>query len=117
MNYKRIKKLFLKHEYDNILDAIFMSNYNPRIANPTEMLYKAINTPIQIKVKRNQQIGGILKSFDSHMNVLLENVTYSYSIPDEANEGNYKVVMEELPSVLVRGDNIVFIEYKPNASE
>ena len=90
-----------------------MSYSNPRNPNPTDTLYKALNTTIQVRVKRNQTISGQLKSFDAHMNILLENVTYTYGVPDETNEGKYKNIGEDFPSVVIRGDNIVFIEYNP----
>lgn len=87
-----------------------MSTPGYRIPNPIETLQKALNQTVNIRVKRNRTFTGILKSFDIHMNVLLENVLYQYI--DEVEEGNETKIEEKFPTVVVRGDNIIFIEYK-----
>jgi small nuclear ribonucleoprotein len=86
-----------------------MSSSSYRIPNPIETLQKAFNQNVNIRVKRNRNFTGILKSFDIHMNVLLENVTYYYT---NEEEGKQTKIEEEFPSVVVRGDNIIFIEYQ-----
>jgi len=74
-----------------------------------EQLHKSVNKEIQIKVKRNRIFRGTLKSFDQHLNILLENVTYKYKMEDE--QKNSKDFEEKLDQIVLRGDNVIFIEF------
>ena len=81
---------------------------NPsRSVNPIESLYKSLNKEILIKVKRNRSFKGTLKSYDNHLNVLLEPCAYTYQKMD--GEGNKTEVNEDLNQIILRGDSIVFI--------
>ena len=66
---------------------------------PLDTLGKALNNPVIIKLKYNKEFRGILKSFDMHMNLVL----------DEAEELEDGEVIRKLGIVLIRGDNIVYI--------
>lgn len=64
---------------------------------PLDVLGSSIDKRILVKTKRGEDITGILKAFDSHINIWL----------DEAKiEGEKDLV---LGKVLIRGDNIVYI--------
>ena len=64
---------------------------------PLDVLGSSIDKRILVKTKRGEDITGILKAFDSHINIWL----------DEAKiEGEKELV---LGKVLIRGDNIVYI--------
>ncbi len=64
---------------------------------PLDVLGSSIDKKIIIKVKTGEDVIGILKAFDSHINIWLD---------DAKIEGEKEV---KLGKVLVRGDNIVYI--------
>lgn len=65
---------------------------------PLDVLGSSEGKRIIIRVKSGEEIMGILKAFDSHINIWL----------DEAEtKGGEKEV--KLGRVLVRGDNIIFV--------
>jgi small nuclear ribonucleoprotein (snRNP)-like protein len=88
------------------------SNPNPRFPNPIDNLYKALSKPVQVRIKRNRTFSGILKSIDTHMNILLENAVYSFTKDEEGKDP--EIIKEEFESIVIRGDNVLFIEYNPN---
>ncbi|MBI4176261.1 MAG: hypothetical protein HY518_03585 [Candidatus Aenigmarchaeota archaeon] len=64
---------------------------------PLDVLGSSVDKRIIVKTKNGEDIIGILKAFDSHINIWL----------DEAKiEGEKEV---KLGKVLIRGDNIVYI--------
>lgn len=67
---------------------------------PLDVLGSAENKRIIIQVKNRDKITGILKAFDSHLNIWLEET----EVQSADGESNTK-----LGTVLVRGDNIVII--------
>ncbi len=67
---------------------------------PLDVLGSAENKRIIIQVKNRDKITGILKAFDSHLNIWLEEA----EVQSADGENNTK-----LGTVLVRGDNIVII--------
>jgi len=64
---------------------------------PLDVLGNSIDKRILIRTKKGEDIVGVLKAFDSHINIWLE---------DAKIQGESEV---QLGRVLVRGDNIVFI--------
>ena len=64
---------------------------------PLDVLGSSLEKRILIRTKRGEDIVGVLKAFDSHINIWLEEASIS---------GENEV---SLGKVLVRGDNIVFI--------
>lgn len=67
---------------------------------PLDVLGSSENKRILIQVKNRDRVIGILKAFDSHLNIWLEDA----EIQSADGENNIK-----LGTVLVRGDNIVLI--------
>ncbi len=67
---------------------------------PLDVLGSSENKRIIIQVKNRDKITGILKAFDSHLNIWLEEAEV------QSNDGESNV---KLGTVLVRGDNIVLI--------
>ncbi|MBI4020099.1 MAG: hypothetical protein HY367_02095 [Candidatus Aenigmarchaeota archaeon] len=64
---------------------------------PLDVLGSSVDKRIIVKTKNGEDVTGILKAFDSHINIWL----------DEAKiEGEKEV---KLGKVLIRGDNIVYI--------
>lgn len=64
---------------------------------PLDVLGSSLDKNIIVKTKFNESITGVLKAFDSHINIWLE----------EARIQGEKEL--SLGKVLIRGDNIVFI--------
>ena len=67
-------------------------------ARPFDLLNNSIGSKISIRLKDAQEVKGTLRSFDVHMNLVLENAK-------ETNPEGSK----EYETVLVRGDNILFV--------
>ncbi len=74
---------------------------------PIDYLKSSINKVILIKVKRNRLFRGQLGGFDDHLNLYLENTSQIFEYQDE--EGNIREEHENLGSIVVRGDNVIFI--------
>ena len=68
-------------------------------SRPFDELIKARNKRVMIELKNNKQIVGTLKSFDSHVNVYLDNA-------EELENGEVK---RKLGSTFLRGDTIILI--------
>ncbi|MFW9782174.1 MAG: LSM domain-containing protein [Candidatus Heimdallarchaeota archaeon] len=74
---------------------------------PIDYLKDSINQIILIKVKRNRLLRGFLISFDEHLNVYIRDAQQIFEYQDE--EGNIREEHEELGDIVIRGDNIIFI--------
>ena len=78
--------------------------------NPIEQLAKSLGKTVLIKVKRDRLFSAKkLLSFDQHLNLYLEGCTQLYEV--ENDKGELEEVKEELGNILIRGDNIIFIEF------
>ena len=77
--------------------------------NPIEELQKSLNKVILIKIKKNRLFRGVLLSFDQHLNLFLDDCTQIYELENE--KGELQEEREELGEILIRGDNVVFIEF------
>jgi len=78
-----------------------------RSNRPIDYLKDSIDKIILIKVKRNRLFRAELKSFDEHLNVYVNRAQQIYEYQDE--EGNIREEHEELGDIVIRGDNIIFI--------
>ncbi len=77
--------------------------------DPISTLGKSLGNEILIKCKRQKIFKGNLKSYDSHLNVLLEDVKFTYNVRLDDEEGSLEERNEELKRIILRGDSIVFI--------
>ena len=68
-------------------------------ARPFDALNAARNKQVMVELKSNKQLTGILKTFDSHINISLENA-------EERVDGETK---RKLGTTFVRGDTIILI--------
>jgi small nuclear ribonucleoprotein len=65
---------------------------------PIELLQRSLNSIVLIKLKGGREIRGKLRSFDQHMNLVLEEAEEFH------NDG-----IKTLGKVIVRGDNVILI--------
>jgi len=65
---------------------------------PLGLLERSINSTVLVKLKGGKELRGKLKSFDTHMNLVLDEA--------EELEGESR---RRLGRVIVRGDNVVFV--------
>ncbi|MCD6591164.1 MAG: RNA-binding protein [Candidatus Aenigmarchaeota archaeon] len=70
---------------------------------PLDVLGSSENKRILIQIKKGDKIVGVLKAFDSHLNIWL----------DDAEVKSPDGQVEKLGTVLVRGDNIILISPSP----
>ena len=74
---------------------------------PIDYLHSSVNKTILIKVKRNRLFRAVLRSFDEHLNVWVDSASQIFEYQDE--DGNIREEHEDLGSIVIRGDNIIFI--------
>jgi small nuclear ribonucleoprotein len=74
---------------------------------PIDYLKNSINQIIIIKVKRNQIYRARLTGFDEHLNLFLEETSLLFEDQDE--DGNIIEDHENLGTIVMRGDNVIFI--------
>ncbi|NMC05341.1 MAG: RNA-binding protein [Candidatus Lokiarchaeota archaeon] len=77
-------------------------------ASPISKIDRALGKRILIKLKGRRAIKAVLKSFDDHLNLFLEE---SVEITHHYDKEKAAVVKQEtdLDSIILRGDNVVFI--------
>nr|1JRI_A Chain A, Sm-like Archaeal Protein 1 (SmAP1) [Methanothermobacter thermautotrophicus]1JRI_B Chain B, Sm-like Archaeal Protein 1 (SmAP1) [Methanothermobacter thermautotrophicus]1JRI_C Chain C, Sm-like Archaeal Protein 1 (SmAP1) [Methanothermobacter thermautotrophicus]1JRI_D Chain D, Sm-like Archaeal Protein 1 (SmAP1) [Methanothermobacter thermautotrophicus]1JRI_E Chain E, Sm-like Archaeal Protein 1 (SmAP1) [Methanothermobacter thermautotrophicus]1JRI_F Chain F, Sm-like Archaeal Protein 1 (SmA len=78
---------------------IDVSSQRVNVQRPLDALGNSLNSPVIIKLKGDREFRGVLKSFDLHMNLVLNDA-------EELEDGE---VTRRLGTVLIRGDNIVYI--------
>lgn len=69
------------------------------MSSSQEFLQSVMKQPVLIKLKGGREIRGILKSFDIHMNLILQDSE------EIGKDGNVK----KLGTLIIRGDNVVMI--------
>ena len=74
---------------------------------PIDYLKNSINKVILIKVKRNRLFRGMLMGFAEHLNLYLEGTSQLFEYMDE--DGGIKEEHEDLGNIVVRGDNVIFV--------
>ena len=78
-----------------------------KLNRPIDYLKSSIDHIILIKVKRNRLFRGRLSGFDEHLNLYLEDTSQLFEYQDE--DGNIREEREDLGSIVVRGDNVIFL--------
>ncbi len=72
-------------------------------SRPFDDLNKAVDQQVLVKLKGNRTISGVLKAFDVHLNLVLENAEETSKKEDGTEE------KEKYAKIMVRGDNIILI--------
>ena len=76
-----------------------MNAQKVNVQRPLDAVGNSLNSPVLIKLKGEREFRGILKSFALHMNLVL----------NDAQELEKGEIVRRLGTVLIRGDNIVYI--------
>lgn len=66
---------------------------------PLDLLNEALNRPVIVRLKGQREFRGELMGYDIHMNLVLDNA-------EELSDGE---VLRKLGTVVVRGDNVVYV--------
>ncbi|MEE8358641.1 MAG: LSM domain-containing protein [Candidatus Hydrothermarchaeales archaeon] len=66
---------------------------------PLDLLHKTLESPVIVGLKNGKEYRGILKGYDIHMNVVLQN----------AEELENDKPVRTLGKIIIRGDSVVFI--------
>jgi len=66
---------------------------------PLDILNESLNRPVIVKLKDGRAFRGELQGYDIHMNLVLDDT-------EEISDGD---VTRKLGTVVVRGDNVVYI--------
>lgn len=84
------------------------NTHRKRYQRPIDYLNNSVDKMVLIKVNRNRLFRGRLSGFDEHLNLNLEGCSQIFEYQDE--DGNVKEEYEELGNIIIRGDNIVFVD-------
>ena len=66
---------------------------------PFDLLNSAMDKSVLVQLKGDKQLRGTLKTFDQHMNLVL----------NDAEELENDKVKTKIGSVIIRGDNILYV--------
>lgn len=69
------------------------------------ILVESIGSVVLVKLKGNREVRGKLKSFDQHLNIVLE----------DAEEIREDGSLRKLGTIVIRGDNVVLISPTPTS--
>jgi small nuclear ribonucleoprotein len=76
------------------------------MSRPLDVLTSALNKKVILKVRGRREVRGILRSYDPHLNLYLEQAEMIHLGNEE--EGTESVT-EELGNIILRGDNVILI--------
>jgi len=68
------------------------------------ILVESVGSIVLVKLKGNREVRGKLKSFDQHLNIVLE----------DAEEIREDGSLRKLGTIVIRGDNVVLISPTPS---
>ncbi|UCE12384.1 MAG: hypothetical protein JSV04_09300 [Candidatus Heimdallarchaeota archaeon] len=76
------------------------------MSRPLDVLTAALNKKVILKVRGRREIRGILRSYDPHLNLYLEDAEMIYPPKEEENQESET---ETLGNIILRGDNVILI--------
>lgn len=65
---------------------------------PMDLLARSLNSQVLVKLKGDRELRGRLRGYDQHLNLIL----------DDAEDLTEKPI-QELGTVILRGDNVIFL--------
>ena len=75
---------------------------------PIDYLKSSINKVVLIRVKGNKMFRATLRGYDEHLNLYLEETSQLFEFQDD--EGIPREEHDNLGNIVIRGDNIIFID-------
>jgi len=75
---------------------------------PIDYLKSSVNKVVLIRVKGKKMFRATLKGYDEHLNLYLEETSQLFEFQDD--EGILREEHENLGNIVIRGDNIIFID-------
>ncbi|MHA1368643.1 MAG: LSM domain-containing protein [Promethearchaeota archaeon] len=85
-----------------------MSENSNNSARPITKIEKALDKYVYIRLKGKRTIQAILRSFDEHLNLFLEDTIELINKYDPEKDEIVET-RNELDSIILRGDNVVFL--------
>ena len=68
---------------------------------PFDILTESIGKTVLLRLRGNKELRGVLKSYDPHLNLFMENAVLLKTNEDGKDE--------ELGRIILRGDNVIMI--------
>ncbi|MHA2369167.1 MAG: LSM domain-containing protein [Candidatus Hodarchaeales archaeon] len=72
-----------------------------KLQKPLDLLQRSLNKTILLRLRGNREVRGVLRSYDAHLNLVLEEAEILESGSSERGE--------QLGKIVLRGDNVVLI--------
>ncbi|MFW9930488.1 MAG: LSM domain-containing protein [Candidatus Thorarchaeota archaeon] len=69
---------------------------------PLQLLTDSLNKTVLLRIRGNREIRGILRSFDAHLNLYIEEAVLLASETENLPE-------EQLGVIILRGDNVIYV--------
>jgi small nuclear ribonucleoprotein len=85
------------YKYNKYLNAQIVINMEKMNERPLDVLDKAKGKRVIVKLKNGEEISGILKALDLHLNIWLDDA--------EITKSENKI---KIGSILIRGDTIIY---------
>ncbi len=76
------------------------------MSRPLDVLTNALNQTVILKIRGRREIRGILRSYDPHLNLYLENAEMVHADNEKTGEEAHT---ETLGNIILRGDNVILI--------
>ena len=76
------------------------------MSRPLDVLSQALNKVIILKVRGHREVRGILRSYDQHLNLHLEDAEMIHPADEEKK---IESITEKLGSIILRGDNVILV--------
>jgi small nuclear ribonucleoprotein len=93
----KLKRSHFKERVDSISGGQIMD----KMQKPLDLLQRSLNKTILLRLRGNREVRGILRSYDAHLNLVLEDAEILGSVNGEPSE--------HLGKIVLRGDNVVLI--------
>ena len=82
----------------------FNSNSEPKITKPLNKLQRSINKNVMVRIKNDIEYRGKMTNVDAYMNVILNDA-------EEFADGSLSA---NFGKVVIRGNNVLFINIRPD---